>query len=539
MRDIGRSFQPTLSGRDTPLRVGIVDPHPISEPDAPLRGIADLLARTEGLTLQRVYHFPRARASSEAPLFRLYQNLATQDDAPHLSANGAACDSEIPRVPLAGDRTRLSLHDLAQISSDDLDVLIWLGEPPATGECSGLARRGVLSFSFGEPQRARRKPPYFWEAYRGEAAKTLVLQLHSSRFDEAVLMDRIVAGTQQTFPFTANADDCFTAAGPLLVRALKRLAEGEDPSRGLTYTVLAAGPTPSNVETLVAFARHARNSLSTRLRSAGKWRAWQVLVRSNPQNFVDKQDRFHFDGFRPIHASRGQFYADPFVVDSGTRSFLFCENFVAAAGRARLAVMELSSNGVSAPQVVVDRPYHMSYPFIFPWKREYFMIPESAADGTVQLLRCRRFPDEWQMEQVLCDGVRLVDTTAFHLNGIWYFFTYTDQPPRELYLFYAHRLDGAWLPHPANPISSDVRCARSAGALFYRNGRLIRPAQDCSIRYGYAVVLNEVIRISPSQYEEIGGERITPEACGGLLGVHTINRSTRYEVIDGLQWRRR
>jgi hypothetical protein len=59
------------------------------------------------------------------------------------------------------------------------------------------------------------------------------------------------------------------------------------------------------------------------------------------------------------------------------------------------------------------------------------------------------------------------------------------------------------------------------------------------VHYGYALALSEVRRISPHRYEEVLVDVIDPATCGGLLGIHTINRSSRYEVIDGLQRRPR
>src|SRR5581483_2087336 len=110
---------------------------------------------------------------------------------------------------------------------------------------------------------------------------------------------------------------------------------------------------------------------------------------------------------------------------------------------------------------------------------------------------------DWQLESVLMDKVRLVDTTAFHHEGTWYFFSSTLEQPEEAYLFTADRLDGAWQYHPANPISSDTRHLRGAGAIFQRGGRMIRPSQDCSKGYGYAAALREIRQLSTSRYEEV------------------------------------
>ena len=80
-----------------------------------------------------------------------------------------------------------------------------------------------------------------------------------------------------------------------------------------------------------------------------------------------------------------------------------------------------------------------------------------------------------------------------------------------------------------------MRNSRSAGNLFWRNGRLYRPTQDCSVRYGYAIQVNEVTRLTPTEFEERPVNWIPPAWNPGLLGTHTWNESSRLEVLDGIR----
>ena len=164
------------------------------------------------------------------------------------------------------------------------------------------------------------------------------------------------------------------------------------------------------------------------------------------------------------------------------------------------------------------------------------MIPESGGNYTLELYRATSFPYAWQFEKMLLQDIALVDTTPFFQDGIWYFFTTTVEVITcrwlETWLFWSDSLDGEWHYHPANPICSDVRRARSAGHLFHRNGKLIRPAQDCSVRYGYALVLNEVLKLSPTEYEERQQEVILPDWMPGIFATHTLNFTSNVEVID-------
>ena len=73
----------------------------------------------------------------------------------------------------------------------------------------------------------------------------------------------------------------------------------------------------------------------------------------------------------------------------------------------------------------------------------------------------------------------------------------------ELFLFHASSpLGDQWHPHPLNPIVSDARYARSAGALITIDGRIYRPSQKCTPHYGHGLNLFEVAVLSTTDYEE-------------------------------------
>ena len=101
---------------------------------------------------------------------------------------------------------------------------------------------------------------------------------------------------------------------------------------------------------------------------------------------------------------------------------------------------------------------------------------------------------------------------------------------QQLWLFFAESLTGSWTPHPANPISNDVRNSRGAGALFRHDGKLIRPSQDGSGRYGRRLAFNEIVALTRDRYEEQPGMSLGP--MKGFVGTHTYGRLGGVEVID-------
>jgi hypothetical protein len=296
-------------------------------------------------------------------------------------------------------------------------------------------------------------------------------------------------------------------------------------------------PRPGNFKVASLLARQAIRTASIRWGARGRTAQWFVAVRNNRELFRTCQNRFVPQSFRDVPSPIGSQLADPFVIEENGHNWLFVEEIPAGAAKGRLAVMELDRDGgCGEPVTILERPYHLSYPFVFRDGREFFMIPETSANNDIQLYRATRFPFEWTLEKVLYSNVRAVDTTPLFLDGIWYFFTTSARLGYETFLFWSNSLDGEWHYHPRNPICSDVRRARGAGPLFRFQGSLIRPAQDCSVRYGYAIALNRVLNISPTDYGEELIEVIYPKWRKGLLGTHTLTSSNSFEAMDGLRY---
>jgi hypothetical protein len=253
----------------------------------------------------------------------------------------------------------------------------------------------------------------------------------------------------------------------------------------------------------------------------------------------------NLEGFTRIMPPRDRYWADPFPVEKDGRHYIFFEELPFRARKAHISVIEVRRDGTWSPPVtVLERDYHLSYPFLVEHDGQLYMIPETAQNRTVEAYRCIDFPRRWRLEKVLLEGVRLVDATFYRAADRWWMFAngaagasriYDD----ELHLFYADRLLGEWQPHARNPVKSDARCARPAGRLQWRNGALYRPAQICAPLYGAGLSMNRVLRLTPHDYAERQVERVLPSPAEGILGLHTLNRAGELTVVDAFTRRRR
>ena len=107
-------------------------------------------------------------------------------------------------------------------------------------------------------------------------------------------------------------------------------------------------------------------------------------------------------------------------------------------------------------------------------------------------------------------------------------------------MFYSESLNTEnWIPHPLNPIISDVRKSRPAGNIFIHDGKLIRPSQNSSKRYGFGLKINEITILNENEYEEIEIESIEPDWDKQVIAIHTFNHLGNLTVADGLLRRKR
>lgn len=266
---------------------------------------------------------------------------------------------------------------------------------------------------------------------------------------------------------------------------------------------------------------------------------WRIGIRClSGDDAVGGRRQYHW-----VTAPAGHQYADPFLVERDGEAWVFFEDYSLEDRIGRLVCSAVNGDGTLSPPepIGISAGCHLSYPFVFQWHDELYMIPETSANECVDLYRCTAFPLSWERVCTLLVGTAAVDSTVVEHEGRFWMFTAISRRGTpfhdELHLFHAPSPKGQWIAHPGNPIVADVRCARPAGCLFMHGGVLHRPSQDCSQGYGRAVVLNAVREMTPSHYHEEPVGRIDPAVSSGEAGIHTWNRSQHFEVIDVKSWR--
>jgi len=436
---------------------------------------------------------------------------------------------------------RFPVEAIDQIRARNLDVLICFGFNILHGEILQAAKYGIWSYHHGDNDYYRGGPAYFWELYENNPVSGAILQVLTEDLDAGRVLYKGHFATEPGFSLERNRVQPYWGASTFMIQKLWELRKHgwDHVERNIVKPAPYLGrkkiyTAPTNAEMLRWLAPLMIRKSAARAVRAPKIPHWRLAIRHGGLP-VSTSPAADLRGFRWIESPKGRYYADPFLIEAEGITWVFFEDFDYSLGRATISCAEVREGKLSTPITALERPYHLSYPCVFRDGNQWYMVPETAKNGTVELYRCARFPDRWELDRVLLK-TRAVDTTVWAEAGLVWFFV-TIQEPRGgasgLWLFSAESAAGEWTPHPANPISTDVRKSRGGGAIFRRDGKLFRPSQDCSGFYGRAFALNEIVVLNPWEYCEKPYVIVEPTWAKGLVGTHTYSRAGEFEIIDG------
>jgi hypothetical protein len=246
------------------------------------------------------------------------------------------------------------------------------------------------------------------------------------------------------------------------------------------------------------------------------------------------------------------YVADPFMVQDGDAWHMFLEVLNGETGRGEIALASSQdARHWTYRHIVLREPFHLSYPYVFRWENDYYMIPESYQANSVRLYKATRFPSEWSFATELLTGEGFEDSSIFRFNDRWWLFNDLAQPPYyagTLRLYSSDHLINGWAEHPQSPIvSNDPHIARPAGRVLIWNDRVIRFTQDCAPVYGIQVRAFELTELTTSAYHE---RELTPspilQSSGkgwNESGMHHLDPHLQKDgswlaCVDGWHWNR-
>ena len=184
----------------------------------------------------------------------------------------------------------------------------------------------------------------------------------------------------------------------------------------------------------------------------------------------------------------------------------------------------------------------MSFPYIFRYKDELYMVPETSKAKSIRLYKCIDFPTKWEYQKDIFKDINATDSMIFYHNSIWWIFFTTSITGKNynshLVAYYTKSdpINGKWTPHKKNPLISDSTIARNGGILGLDRGVVIRARQRQSFNiYGASLSLAEITELTPELFNEKEICQILPNFLPDIKGIHQIDSNEKYTVYDYLR----
>jgi hypothetical protein len=245
-----------------------------------------------------------------------------------------------------------------------------------------------------------------------------------------------------------------------------------------------------------------------------------------------------------------RFVADPFMIRMQDKWYMFFEIMNKQNHKGEIGLAE-SDDALQwkYQQVVLAEPFHLSYPYVFEWMNEHYMIPESYMAGAVRLYKASEFPRGWSFAANLLSGPYYADPSILRYDDRWWLFVDASSAAQHdtLRLFWSEDLTGFWREHPMSPIvAGNPHIARPAGRMVLFNQKPLRFAQDCYPNYGTQVHAFEITELTIADYREreaVKNPIIKPSReRWNKAGMHQIDPHPMEDgrwiaCVDGLYWK--
>ena len=442
-----------------------------------------------------------------------------------------------PIVSSSGFSVRYSEEDIERIKSLGLDIII-RGNAPGIfrGEILSAAKEGIISFHHGDNRWNRGGPAAFWEVYYRKPSTGFVIQILTEELDGGKVLFRGEVSTCRSY--TENIVKLFNESNPYMAKIILEYAEHgtlpqpeeRTPFGGMLLRTPSSAQTVKYIfMTLREFAGWVVNRIILR-----KGLRWGVAFTPGPW-----RDAVLRKGTE-IKNPAGRFFADPFVVTKDEKTICFVEDYHFKEKKGRIAAIEIidkKNYRILGP--VLEEPFHMSFPFVFEYRGDLFMVPETRESNAIRLYKCVEYPLKWEYQKDILSDVKAVDSMLFEYRSRWWLLTNlaaggNSDHGSQLFAYHSENpYSDNWIPHEKNPLVFNGTIARNGGLLDAESGQPVRVRQKQGFNaYGAGLTLAQITELTPSTFREREIGQITPDFFRKIRGCHQFHSNGRYTVYD-------
>lgn len=248
--------------------------------------------------------------------------------------------------------------------------------------------------------------------------------------------------------------------------------------------------------------------------------------------------------FCGIPYSSKYWYADPLVYQYENIDYLFVEAYDRAARKGHIAAAIINDNPEKIEfKLIIEEKYHMSFPMVFGWKQEIYMIPETSENFSINLYHAVEFPYKWECIKVFSLKTKIVDTVFLkEENNRFYMLASEVNPNAPLEVRYQKfsllYSNDDWLLEWDNTFNIHQEYNlkdRNAGKCFMEGNKVILPAQvSTNIDYGVKLSFREWKDNEWKEKKQLGPADVEIKGIrrNNIIGIHTYSSTEQKEIID-------
>ena len=232
------------------------------------------------------------------------------------------------------------------------------------------------------------------------------------------------------------------------------------------------------------------------------------------------------------------FLADPFFIKEKDTFYLFFEHKKNKFNGDVGLLTSIDGKNYQYRGTVLTQKFHLSYPHVFKYRNDFYMVPESKGANNVLLYKAHHFPFDWRVCDTLVSNIKLKDPSVYLSDSLNVMVASDDN--LNMYMYQADSLFGKWKLHK-KPIVMMGTEARAGGRFFADKKGLILPVQNGTNGYGFGLSLyrfsfkdgNYTVKRESPFFLKANKEIKEFNAGMHQLDIQKIDDNRYYYVYDG------
>lgn len=415
--------------------------------------------------------------------------------------------------------------DIQEIRNQNIDFILQFGFEIVAGEVINTTKYGVWRFHLGE---------CFWTFLKGERCNNISLQKLSGNKDKEIFL-KTIKTKSILHSYKAHLEQIHYNCSILPLQVCKELINSGELNEEVSNSDDKHTNLPTDLNMLQYYVKSVWRRIVFHINDLFRQEDWNIGFCNNTiEEFISTNDKgaLNIQWFKK--PKKNCYFADPFIIKTKKDTYIFFEWYSYQKGKADLAVA-LKSENFNNYHKITSFKEHRSYPYVFENEGLIYCLPEAHQTNKVTLYRFDEEKLTFEEDCVLLKGFPIVDATLYHHDNKWYMFLVNQKRSHtHLEIYYSENLKGPYLPHDNNPVIIDCSNARPAGKIFNHEGKIIRPAQNCTEHYGQSITLQEIETLTDKQFSAKPYSVIEPiKDSDYSKGIHTINSDGGITVFDG------